>query len=376
MMTTNTPDATAGWYSNSAARSWRTEPVGSTVREFHHSLEGYTPTPLISVPETAASLKIGAVFVKDESQRLGLPAFKILGASYAISRALSAWLGSPHAALTLDELRSRLGVDSKLSLAAATDGNHGRAVAHVAKLLGLGATIYVPAEVSQAAMDAIRAEGATLVELSVPYDDVVRHAKNATGENVVLIQDTSWSGYEDIPQWIVDGYDTMFAEIDEQLRDAGVEHLDLVIAPAGVGSFAQAVVAHYRSTEHQPAVLAVEPDTAPSVTTSLLAGRISSVPTADTVMTGLNCGSVSGIAWPVLQAGLDASVTVTDSEALGAVRDLATQDVDSGPCGASTLAGARAVLSDPARRAALGISADAVVVLLSTEGRAANPKGF
>jgi len=375
-MTANTLDSTAGWYSNPAARSWRTQPLGSTTHEFHHSLPDYMPTPLSSVPEAAAVLKVGAVFVKDESQRLGLPAFKILGASYAISRALSARLGAPDVALALDELRDRLGADSALSLAAATDGNHGRAVAQVAKLIGLPATIYVPAGVSQAAKDAIVSEGATLVVLSVPYDDVVQHAKNVSGDDVVLIQDTSWSGYEDIPQWIVDGYDTMFAEIDEQLRDAGVERLDLVVAPSGVGSFAQAAVVHYRSTERTPSVLSVEPDTASSVTTSLRAGRITPVSTAATVMTGLNCGSVSEIAWPVLQAGLDASVTVTDSEALMAVRDLASLGVDSDPCGASTLAGARAVLTDPARRAALGLSDDAVVVLLSTEGRAANPKGF
>jgi len=373
-MVTTTSDSTAGWYSNPAARAWRTEPVRSGMREFHNSLPGYAPTPLTPIPEAAAILKVGAVFVKDESQRLGLPAFKILGASYAISRALSAWLGAPGVAYSLEELRKRLGTDSALSLAAATDGNHGRAVAHVANLLGLPATIYVPAEVSQAAMDAIRSEGATLIELSVPYDDVVEHAKNATVGDAVLIQDTSWSGYQDIPQWVVDGYDTMFAEIDEQLRSAGIERLDLIVAPSGVGSFAQAAVRHYRSTEHTPSVLSVEPDTASSVTTSLRAGRITPVSTADTVMTGLNCGTVSALAWPILLAGLDASVTVTDSEALAAVHDLASHGVDSGPCGASTLAGARAVLVDPDRRAELGITDDAIVVLLSTEGRAANPK--
>ncbi|EAR25302.1 diaminopropionate ammonia-lyase [marine actinobacterium PHSC20C1] len=375
-MTVKTQESTAGWFSNPAARTWRTAPLGSTTRTFHDSLPGYAPTPLVSVPELAEALMVGAVFVKVESQRLGLPAFKILGASYAISRALSTRLGFPDAALTLEELRDRLASSSAPSLAAATDGNHGRAVAHVAKLLGLPATIYVPAGVSQAAKDAIVSEGAELVVLHVPYDDVVQHAKNAAGENVMLIQDTAWTGYEDIPQWIVDGYNTMFAEIDEQLHEAGIGRLDLVIAPSGVGSFAQAVVAHYRSTEHTPAVLSVEPDTASSVTTSLSAGELTSVSTADTVMTGLNCGTVSEIAWPVLQAGLDASVTVTDAEALTAVKDLATLGVDSGPCGASTLAGARAMLADADRRAALGITDDAIVVLLSTEGRAANPKGF
>jgi diaminopropionate ammonia-lyase len=374
-MVTNTTESTAGWYSNPAARSWRAEPIRSGTRDFHKSLPAYAPTPLTRIPEAAVLLNVGNVFVKDESQRLGLPAFKILGASYAISRVLSARLGAPGIAYSLDELRERLGTDSTLSLAAATDGNHGRAVAHVANLLGLPATIYVPAWVSPAAMEAIRSEGATLIELAVPYDDVVEHAKIATGGDVILIQDTSWSGYEDIPQWVVDGYETMFAEIDEQLRTAGIGHLDLIVAPSGVGSFAQAAVVHYRSTEHSASVLSVEPDTASSITTSLAAGRITPVSTAETVMTGLNCGTVSELAWPILYAGLDASITVTDAEALAAMHDLASHGVDSGPCGASTLAGARAVLTDSDRRHELGLTADAVVVLLSTEGRAANPKG-
>lgn len=373
---TNSLDSTAGWYSNGAARSWRTEPVSSSVREFHKSLPGYSPTPLTSVPEVAESLNVNAVFVKDESHRLGLPAFKILGASYAISRALSARLGSPEEAFTLDQLRDHLGAERNVSLAAATDGNHGRAVAHVAKLLGLQATIYVPAGVSQAAKDAIDSEGATLVVLDLPYDDVVLHARKSSGDGVLLIQDTSWNGYQDVPQWIVDGYDTMFAEVDDQLRDAGIGGPHLVVVPSGVGSFTQSVVAHYRSTEHTPTLLSAEPDSASSLTTSLNAGRITPVTTADTVMTGLNCGTVSEIAWPILRAGLDASVTVSDTQAIEAVRELDRLGVDSGPCGASTLAAAHAVLTNPERRAALDITEDSVVVLLSTEGNAANPKAF
>lgn len=195
-------------------------------------------------------------------------------------------------------------------------------------------------------------------------------------EHTLLVQDTSWSGYEQVPQWIVDGYDTLLAEVDEQLTDAGAGAPDLVVVPAGVGSLAQAVVSHYRRDGHRPAVLAAEPDTAASVTSALRAGRIVPVATGDTIMTGLNCGTVSDIAWPALREGLDASVTVTDAGALDAVRDLAAQGVDAGPCGAATLAGARNVMSVPERRAALGLPDDAVVVLLSTEGRAANPKGL
>lgn len=362
-------------YANPTARSWRTEPLRDSPIEFHRSLPGYAPTPLTALPSLAASLGVATVLVKDESQRLGLPAFKILGASYAISRALSARYGVEEA-LPLETLRERLGTTEGLSLIAATDGNHGRAVAHIARLLGLPATIYVPPEVSDQAKAAIVSEHAQLVELDLPYDAVVEHAAQQSGGNAILIQDTSWDDYVDIPQWIVDGYATLVQEVDDQLADQGIDRLDLVVMPAGVGSLAHAVVHHYRSTHHAPALLVAEPDTAASVTTSLYAGRITPVPTGATVMTGLNCGTVSGIAWPTLHNGVDASVTVTDTQALDAVSELAALGVDSGPCGAATLAALRVATADTTLSQDLGLTERSVVVLLSTEGRAANPKGL
>jgi diaminopropionate ammonia-lyase len=163
----------------------------------------------------------------------------------------------------------------------------------------------------------------------------------------------------------VQGYQTLVKEIDLQLDGTP----DLVAVPAGVGSLAEAVVRHYRrpGTAH-PSLLAVEPDTAACVLASLTAGRATTVPTAATVMAGLNCGTVSSSAWPVLQAGCDAAVAVGDQDALRAVTDLDRLGVSSGPSGAATLAGLRAVLTDPARRGALGLAEGATVVLLSTEG--------
>jgi diaminopropionate ammonia-lyase len=143
-----------------------------------------------------------------------------------------------------------------------------------------------------------------------------------------------------------------------------------VVTPAGVGSLAQAVVTHYRRPGRpHPAVLTVEPDTAACVLTSLTERRPASVRTAATVMAGLNCGTISSSAWPILRDGCDAAITVTDNEALRASADLGAVGVSSGPCGAATLAGVRSALTDPARRAALDLPADALVVLLSTEGR-------
>lgn len=359
------------WYVNRDARGWTAPPVPGDVRDVHRALPGYAPTPLADVPDLATELGVGRVLVKDESWRLGLPAFKVLGASYAVTRALSARVGAD-SALPIDELRSRLEGDP-VRLVAATDGNHGRAVARMAALLGLPATIVLPAGVSDAAREAITGEGAKVRDTGASYDDAVAEAARLaqTGADAILIQDTSWPGYEEVPAWIADGYSTLVAEIDEQL---GGVRPDLVVVPTGVGSLAQAVVAHARSGPEGPAVLVVEPDTAASVLSSLLAGERLVVDTATTVMTGMNCGSVSGLAWPVLRDGLDAAVTVTDRQALDAVGRMRTAGLDIGPCGASTLAAVRAVVADPERREALGLGPEAVVVLLGTEGNAANPK--
>lgn len=360
-------------YLNALARSWRTGPVQGSPIDFHRTLPGYAPTPLTPLPALARELGVGQVLIKDESARLGLPAFKILGASYAIARLFSDRLASAEV-LPLGDLRERL-EGFPLRLIAATDGNHGRAVAHVATLLGLASTIYVPETISGAAKSAIRGEGAELVELNLPYDDVVAHASAQAGPQSVIIQDTSWAGYHKVPQWIVDGYTTMLVEVDEQLRARGARP-DVVVVPAGVGSLAHAVVSHYRSQELSPAIIVVEPENAPAVLTSLRAGGITPVTTAETVMTGLNCGTVSEAAWPVLRDGLDAAITVGDDRALTASSELAELGMDSGPCGAAPLAGARALLTDPTLRKELKLPEAPVVVLLSTEGRAANPKGF
>jgi diaminopropionate ammonia-lyase len=334
----------------------------------------------VGVPALAAELGVAAVLVKDESKRLALPAFKVLGASWAVNRAVSVHLGHADAATTLDELRERLVGHRVPTLVTATDGNHGRAIARLAALLGLRARVYVPAGLSGAALDEIRteADGVQVVETGGVYDDTVRRAAaSAEGqEDELLIQDTSWPGYEDVPRWVVEGYSTLFAEIDEQLAEAGATGIGLVSVPTGVGSLLQSAVEHYRRHDavSRPALLAVEPVTAACVTTSLLAGEPTSVDTSfPTIMTGLNCGTPSLIAWPSLHAGLDAAVGVTDAEDRRAVADLTRLGLDVGPCGAAALAGARALLTDPDARAALDVGRTSVVVLVSTEGLAANP---
>lgn len=361
--------ATHSLYLNDAARDWRTSRLDD-VSAFHQSMPGYTPTRLVEVPELAAELGVAAVYVKEEASRLGLPAFKILGASYAISRALSTRVGSA-SALSLETLREALIDQAPVTLIAATDGNHGRAVAHTARLLGLSARIFTPADITDAAKRAIEAEGAERIELALPYDDIVLAAAadaSTAGDEALLIQDTSWNGYEDIPQWIVDGYSTLVEEVDAQLLTLGVEAVDLVAVPVGVGSLAQAVVRHYRSgAGAAPRVLSVEPDAAPAILASLHAGAALTVPTGHTIMAGLNCGTPTDIGWETLCAGIDVAVSVADASTAQAVRDLERLGIDSGPCGASTLAGVRA-LADAGL-----LASDARVLLLSTESRTANP---
>jgi diaminopropionate ammonia-lyase len=357
------------WFANPAARLWRREWRGHASRDFHASFAGYAPTPLREVPSLAAELGVGRVFVKDESSRLGLPAFKILGASWAIARLLSG-----EAAPTFEALRRHAPRD--VTLVTATDGNHGRAVAHMAALLGVRARIFVPSVISNRAADAIAGEGAELERVDGDYDEAVNRAAEfvSAAPNARLVQDTAWPGYEEVPGWIVEGYRTILAEIDEQLTARGVAGPDLVSVPVGVGSLLQAVIAHSRSgSSAAPAILSVEPETAACVLASLHRGEPTSVETDATVMAGLNCGSISALAWPYVRDGLDAAVAVDDADALRAVADFGALDISSGPTGAASLAGARAALSGEdagSRRQALGISPDSVVVLLSTE---ANP---
>ena len=339
------------------------------VGAFHATMPGYHATRLVELPALATELGVGAVLVKDESDRLGLPAFKILGASWAVNCVLSRRAGFDTPATGLPELRERVG-NAAITLVTATDGNHGRAVARMAQLLGLAARVYVPAGTTAKTLNAIADEGAQVVQTDLRYDDVVRAAASSTTNRPaeILIQDTAWPGYEEIPHWIVDGYSTMFSEIDAQLGDRAP---GLIAVPTGVGSLLQAALQHYRGTPGQPspAVLAVEPVTAACVTASLAAGKPISVDTSrPTSMAGLNCGTVSTIAWPAIRDTLTAAVVITDDQAHAAMQRLHELGVPAGPSAAASLAGVRAALGETSQRAALATKADSVVVLISTEG--------
>jgi diaminopropionate ammonia-lyase len=350
------------WFAQPAVRAWTCAPVSADVSDFHAGLPGYAPTPLIETPGIAAELDVGRVFVKDESARMGLAAFKVLGASWAVHQILARRPG-----------------DTEVLLITASDGNHGRAVARMARLFGHRAHVFVPSGVHPVAIAAIAAEGAQVTEVATTYDQaVLLAAEAARAPSAALVQDTAWPGYEQVPSWIVEGYSTLFAEIDAQLADTDAGSPGLVVIPAGVGSLAQAAVTHYRScaAEPAPALMTVEPVSAACVLASLARREPASVPTSTTMMAGLNCGTPSMLAWPFLRDGLDAALAVTDASSIAAARDLAGVGIPAGPCGAASLAGARAALtgeSASSRRAALAAGPGTTMVLLSTEGSAANP---
>jgi diaminopropionate ammonia-lyase len=325
--------------------------------DFHRRLPSYAPTPLHALGSLAKELGLGAVLVKDESSRLGLPAFKILGSSWAIYRKLSEMLGDePEPWSTVEELSKTFESLRPLTLVAATDGNHGRSVARVASWLGFDSKIFVPRGTVAHRIEAIESEGAKVTVVDGSYDDAVNEAAKLQDEHALLIQDSGWPGYETIPRWVVEGYSTMFHEMGDRTPD-------LVMVQIGVGSLAAATALHYGSSS----VVGVEPHDAACAKQSFEAGEPVTVPGPHrSMMAGLNCGTLSSVAWPVLRDGLKACVTVPDDRAAEAMRILAANGIESGESGAAGLAGLLELVENP--WPGIPLDRSTTVLLLSTEG--------
>lgn len=342
--------------------------------DFHRKLPGYSPTRLVSAPDLAKRLGVGDVIVKDEAWRLGLPSFKILGASWAVYRAIREELNYDVGQWsTVSELRDLLHPLGKRTLAAATDGNHGRAVARMAKLLGWGAHIFVPSGTVPARIQAIESEGATVTVVNGTYDDAVECSAIAASETTVVISDTSWPGYDVTPRHVIEGYSTLFYEIADQLACKHRAQPSVVVVQAGVGAFAAASVLFFRTSAYTPPprLIVVEPEDADCVLESVRAGRVVDVPGPHrSVMAGLNCGRPSPLALPLLLQGVDALIAVDDKAAQQAMRALAQANVTAGASGAAGLAGLLAA-TEEARveyREVLGLTPEASVLLVNTEG--------
>jgi diaminopropionate ammonia-lyase len=288
------------------------------------------------LPAVAAELGLASVALKDESHRLGLPAFKVLGASWAVER-------------TLREDRS------VHTLVAASAGNHGRAVAHVAAQRGLAARIHLPARSSPARRAAIAGEGAEVVVVDGTYEEAVAQAAaEGARDGVAEIADVGGSGPA---HWVIDGYATLFSEIEQEV--------DVALVPAGVGSLAAAAARWGAATGTR--IVAVEPETAACLTASLAAGEPTRVDTPGTSMAGLDCAEVSIAAWPTLHTGIHATITVSDAQAHAAMRELAAHALRIGDSGAAPLAALR-VAAGEERIAGR-------VLLVATEG-ATDPEGY
>jgi diaminopropionate ammonia-lyase len=315
------------------------------ARAFHAALPGYAPTPVHDVSELGG----GTAWLKDESDRLGLPAFKVLGASWAIERAL----------------RERPDVHT---LVAASAGNHGRAVAHVAAIRGLRARVFLPARSVAARREAIAGEGAVVVVVDGTYEDAVAEATRESALDGRL--EISDVGSSRPAAWVIDGYATLFAEAAEQAA------FDVVLVPVGVGSLAAAAA---RFGAHAGVkVVGVEPVAAACLTASLAAGEPVRIDTPGTAMAGLDCAEVSAAAWPSLRAGIHGTVTVEDEEARAAMRQLAAAGLAIGDSGAASLAALRALTIDPAfaeLREAIGLDDARGVLLVATEGPT-DPEGY
>ncbi|RAX20757.1 MULTISPECIES: diaminopropionate ammonia-lyase [unclassified Actinomyces] len=350
------------------------------ARAWCRSFPEYRQTPLANLDDLASHLGVASLKVKDESERFGLNAFKVLGGSYAMGRVLAQRLGRelsdlPYPVLTSDETREALGT---LTFVTATDGNHGRGVAWTANRLGLQSVVYMPRGSARERLKNIQALGANARITDLSYDDAVRFAAAQAEEHGwVLVQDTSWPGYEEIPSWIMEGYTTMGAELLEQLNGAIPTH---VFLQAGVGSMAGAMAAflanHYG--ESRPMVLIVEPEGADCIYRTAAAddGTLHAVKDPHTIMAGLSCGEPCGIAWKILHQYADAFLTIPDEVAATGMRILGNplgsdRRIISGESGAATLGTVAELLRRdcyaPLRRS-LRLGADARIVCISTEG--------
>lgn len=348
---------------------------------FHRSVPGYAPTPLVRLPALAERLGIGALWIKDESKRFGLNAFKGLGGSYAVARCLAERLGLPvkditFSALNAPEVRAKLG---ELTFVTATDGNHGRGVAWAARMLGHRAVVYMPKGSAQERLLNIRAQGAQAEITPYNYDDAVRHAsKMAQEHGWILVQDTAWPGYETIPAWIMQGYTTLAGEILEQLGEDIPTHLFL---QAGVGSFAGAALGVFadRWGERRPITCIVEPDKADCIFRTAQAddGTIHTVTgDMDSMMAGLCCGEPCTLSWSILDAYADGFLSCNDECAALGMRllglptgdDPAVVSGESGAVGAGVLAAIRTGEQFADLREGLGLDRTSKVLLISTEG--------
>ena len=291
------------------------------ARFFHSSFPQYSPTPLASLEGMAKYLGLGGLYVKNEAHRFGLNAFKVLGGSFAMARYIAKAMNRDVSEMTYNYLTSAALREEfgQATFFSATDGNHGRGVAWAAHALGQKAVIRMPKGSSQSRYDNIAKEGAEVTIEEVNYDECVRMAaaEAAATDHGVVIQDTAWEGYEEIPVWIMQGYGTMASEAADQLRQLGVNRPSHVFVQAGVGSLAGAVIGYFLNLfpADPPKFIVMEAQAADCLYQGALAGDGKPrIVTGDlnTIMAGLACGGPNIISWDILRNHVAAFVSCPD----------------------------------------------------------------
>ena len=353
----------------------------SRAKKFHQSFPQYSVTPLINLEKISRYLGLEAVKVKDESYRFGLNAFKVLGGSFAIARYIAEEIGTnvnnlPYETLKSKELRDKFGSATFFS---ATDGNHGRGVAWAANQLGQKSVIIMPKGSSQTRLNNILAENSKAWISDVNYDECVRQAAKLASqtEHGVVVQDTAWEGYEEIPSWIMQGYGTMASEAAEQFGERPTH----IFVQAGVGSLAAAVIGYFVNLykENPPIMIVVEAEAAACLYKGALAGdgkpRIVEGD-MDTIMAGLACGEPNIIAWDILKNHADCFLAIDDSVAARGMRMLAAPlkgdtQITSGESGAAPFGALATIMTQDKYkelRDVLKLNNKSKVLLFSTEG--------
>lgn len=355
------------------------------ARKFHKSFPQYKETPLVNLNKLSHYLGVSNIYIKDESYRFGLNAFKVLGGSFAIVNYIASKIGCDVSELSYellisDKLKNDLG---KITFFTATDGNHGRGIAWAANKLGQKSVVYMPKGSSEERLNNILKEGAEATIEDVNYDECVRMAAENSKivPNSVVIQDTAWKGYEEIPSWIMQGYGTLLLEASEQLIEYGCDRPTHVFIQAGVGSLAGTVQGYFANLypDNCPTIVVVEAEKANCIYRSALArdGEARFVSgDMQTIMAGLACGEPNSIAWEILKAKTSCFVSCPDwvsalgMRILGAPLKGDTQ-VISGESGAVTMGLLYIIMKEPCLdelREVLKLDENSKVLLISTEG--------
>ena len=358
--------------------------ISKEVCGFHAKFAGYQPTPLVKLSALAQYLNLGSIHLKDESKRFGLNAFKVLGGAFAIGKYLANKLGRDINTLSFDELSSpqikaQLG---DITFVTATDGNHGRGVAWAAQQLGQKAVVFMPKGSSLIRAQNIRNHGAECTITELNYDDAVRLAyKNGQEKGWVMVQDTAWDGYEDIPTWIMQGYMTLAVEAFAQLVESNAQMPTHVFLQAGVGSFAGAVTGYLveKMKEKAPTIIVMEPHQAECLYQSAVINDNEPHNVGgdmQTLMAGLACGEPNTVSWPMLRDNVACFISASDRLAANGMRILAAPlsgdpAVVSGESGAIGTGLLYEIMKNPefaSLKEQLKLDQNAHVLLISTEG--------